>query len=116
MQTSSAEGYASAEEGDYMVALETAITPELALEGLARELVRSVQDARKQADLQIADRIALHIDGSELVMSALAQYKDTLTSETLTEQWLSEATAGCFQADGAADGESWSIALKVIQP
>ena len=115
IQTASAEGYASAEEGDYLVALETTITPELAEEGIARELVRSVQDARKQADLQISDRIALHIDGSEAVISALDAFKETIATETLTQQWLSEADDECFAANGSADGQDWSIALKRIE-
>jgi isoleucyl-tRNA synthetase len=115
IQTASAEGYASAEEGDYLVALETTITPELAEEGIARELVRSVQDARKQADLQISDRIALHIGGSEAVISALDAFKETIATETLTQQWLSEADDECFAANGSADGQDWSIALKRIE-
>jgi isoleucyl-tRNA synthetase len=115
IQTASAEGYASAEEGDYLVALETTITPELAEEGIARELVRSVQDARKQADLQISDRIALHIDGSEAVISALGAYKETIATETLTQQWLSEADDECFATNGSADGQEWSIALKRVE-
>ncbi|MEE9446590.1 MAG: isoleucine--tRNA ligase [Arenicellales bacterium] len=114
IQTASAEGYASAEEGEFLVALETNITPELALEGLARELVRSVQDARKQADLQISDRIALHIEGSDLVTKALETYRDTLASETLAEQWLSAGDVSCFKAEGAVDGEHWQISLKRI--
>jgi len=115
IQTASAEGYTSAEEGDYLVALETTITPELAEEGIARELVRSVQDARKQADLQISDRIALHIEGSEAVMVALAAYRNTIATETLAEQWLGEADDACFTAEGSADGQEWSIALKRIE-
>ena len=112
IQTASAEGYTSAEEGDYLVALETTITPELAEEGIARELVRSVQDARKQADLHISDRIALNIKGSEAVMAALEAYRATIATETLTEQWLDDADDECFTTKGSADGQAWSISLK----
>ena len=115
IQTASAEGYTSAEEGDYLVALETTITPELAEEGIARELVRSVQDARKQADLQISDRIALYIDGSEAVMAARDAYQDTIATETLAVQWLDQADDDCFSAQGSADGQQWSIALKKVE-
>ena len=115
IQTASAEGYTSAEDGDYLVALETTITPELAEEGIARELVRSVQDARKQADLQISDRIALRIEGSEAVIAALEVYRDTIATETLAEKWLSEADNDCFTAEGSADGQTWSIALKRVE-
>jgi len=115
IQTASAEGYTSAEEGDYLVALETTITPELAEEGIARELVRSIQDARKQADLQISDRIALVIDGSEAVLAALEAYRGTIATETLAEQWLDAAENDCFKAQGSADGQEWIIALKRIE-
>ena len=114
IQTASAEGYTSAEEDDYLVALETTITPELAEEGIARELVRSVQDARKQADLQISDRIALLIEGSAAVMAALEVYRDTIATETLTEQWLDAVDGACFTAEGSADGLAWSIGLKRV--
>ena len=51
------EGFAVAEEGPYVAALVTELTPELVQEGLAREFVRRVQDLRKSADLDVADRI-----------------------------------------------------------
>lgn len=54
------EGFAVASEGPYLAALVTDLTPELIQEGLAREFVRRVQELRKQADLDIADRIRLY--------------------------------------------------------
>jgi isoleucyl-tRNA synthetase len=50
-------GLEVASEGAYLAALKTDLTPELVREGLAREFVRRVQDLRKQADFDIADRI-----------------------------------------------------------
>ena len=50
-----------ASEGAYLAALVTDLTPELEQEGLAREFVRRVQDLRKQADLDIADRITVFL-------------------------------------------------------
>ena len=64
VETTSAEGYACAEEGGWLVGLDTALTEALEREGLARELVRTVQEARKQAGLEVSDRITLRIDGS----------------------------------------------------
>ncbi len=114
IQTASAEGYASAEEGDYLVALETQITPELAIEGIARELVRSVQDARKNADLEISDRIALHVNGSTTVAEAIASFKDFIMAETLAIEWVETQPTDdtWFTADGSADGQSWRVALR----
>src|SRR5262249_54085380 len=63
VEASSPAGYAVAEERGVLVALDTAVTPELKREGLARELVRHIQDARKNAGFQIADRIAVSLAG-----------------------------------------------------
>ncbi|MCH9039556.1 MAG: class I tRNA ligase family protein [Chloroflexi bacterium] len=63
VETSSAEGYACAEDGGFLVELDTHLTDELVNEGLAREVVRSIQDARKQAGLEVSDRIVLGITG-----------------------------------------------------
>ena len=52
------------------VVLDTAVTPELAAEGLARDLVRAVQQARRDAGLDVSDRIALTIGGSDAVQAA----------------------------------------------
>jgi isoleucyl-tRNA synthetase len=63
--TSSPEGYAVAEHNGVLVALNTTVTPELRLEGAARDLVRNIQDARKNAGLAISDRIALYLSDGE---------------------------------------------------
>ncbi len=55
------EGYAVATEGAYLAALVTELTPDLEKEGLAREFVRRVQDLRKTAEFDIADRIRLKL-------------------------------------------------------
>src|SRR5207247_2143376 len=51
------EGWGVASEGGLTVALDLEVTRELRLEGLARELIRFVQDARKAAGLEVSDRI-----------------------------------------------------------
>ena len=68
----SLEGWGVASDGGYTVALELEVTPELRLEGLARELVRIAQDARKAAGLDVSDRIVLGID----VDGELAEARD----------------------------------------
>ncbi len=64
----------------FVVALDTNVTPTLALEGQARDLVREIQDMRKEADLHIADRIKLSIRGADELLKAHEAY---VTSETL---------------------------------
>lgn len=78
------EGFAVAEEGAYVAALVTELTPELIAEGLAREFVRRVQDLRKTADLDVADRIELFVEASAGLKSAIETHKDYVTAETLT--------------------------------
>ena len=78
------EGFAVAEEGAYVAALVTDLTPELVQEGLAREFVRRVQDLRKSAELDVADRIELFLEASAGLMSAVEAHKEYITAETLT--------------------------------
>jgi isoleucyl-tRNA synthetase len=111
VETVSAEGYASAEEGGYLVALDTRLDDDLLREGLARELVRTVQDARKQANLNIADRIRLHIKGSKGVQEALAGHRDFIMAETLTAEWAEDGPPGEYTVERNLDKETWVIGL-----
>jgi isoleucyl-tRNA synthetase len=72
-----------ASEGGVTVALELEITPELRREGLARELVRMIQDARKEAGLQVTDRIVLGVETSGEPAEALAAHGEEIAAETL---------------------------------
>ena len=86
VESSAPAGYAVAEGDGMIVALNTEVTPELRLEGAARDLVRSVQDARKSAGLAISDRIALYLASEkegELLERTLAAWGDYLRGETL---------------------------------
>ncbi|ABL80712.1 MULTISPECIES: isoleucine--tRNA ligase [unclassified Nocardioides] len=69
------------------VVLDTTVTPELAAEGLARDLVRAVQQARKDAGLDVSDRIALTIGGSDEVQDAARTHEQLITAETLATSY-----------------------------
>ncbi len=69
--TSSAQGFAACSGQGYLVALNTSLDSALLTEGVARELVRTVQDTRKLAGLEISDRITLCITGTPRVCAAL---------------------------------------------
>ncbi|MCB0894134.1 MAG: isoleucine--tRNA ligase, partial [Nocardioidaceae bacterium] len=69
------------------VVLDTLVTPELAAEGLARNLVRAVQQARRDAGLDVSDRIALTIGGSPAVVAAATTHRDLITGETLATSY-----------------------------
>jgi isoleucyl-tRNA synthetase len=83
IESSSPEGFAVAEEGGYVVALNTELTPELVSEGLARDLVRNVQDARKDAGLEISDHIRLYLIMPVELADRLRPYQEYLQTETL---------------------------------
>jgi isoleucyl-tRNA synthetase len=68
------------------VILDTTVTPELAQEGLARDIIRSVQHARRLSNLSVSDRIRLTIESSDDVVSAAKAYESVLASETLAVQ------------------------------
>jgi isoleucyl-tRNA synthetase len=110
VESASAEGFACAEEGGYLVGLDTTLNAELRREGLARELVRAVQDARKQAGLEVADRIALFVEGDSAVMAALQEHRAYLMSETLATAWRLPAE-GAFVVRQEQDEASWVIHL-----
>jgi isoleucyl-tRNA synthetase len=78
-------GYAVAEEAGYAVAVTTEITQELADEGLARELVRRVQEMRKSAGFDIADHIAVYWQGDPDFERVLGAHGDYIRQETLAE-------------------------------
>ena len=65
------------------VVLDTDVTPELAAEGLARDVIRAVQQARKDAGLEVSDRISLTVGGSPEVRAATQTHESLIAGETL---------------------------------
>ncbi|MBK9781387.1 MAG: isoleucine--tRNA ligase [Anaerolineales bacterium] len=106
------EGFAVAEDGAYVAALVTTLTPELVAEGMAREFVRRVQDLRKTADLDVADRIELFVEASAGLKTAVETHADYIKSETLTVK-LSFATppANASVVEDAFEGETVKVGL-----
>ena len=73
-------------DGPFVAAVDPTITPELAQEGLSRELVNRVQRLRKDAGYDYTTRIALWIDGPETVRDAAAHHLNFIANETLARQ------------------------------
>jgi len=106
------EGFAVAEEGAYVAALVTDLTPELVQEGLAREFVRRVQDLRKGAELDVADRIDLFVEASAGLRSAIEAHQDYIIAETLTSNLAFERPPeGASIVEDAFDGEKVRVGL-----
>jgi isoleucyl-tRNA synthetase len=106
------EGFAVAEEGAYVAALVTDLTSELIQEGLAREFVRRVQDLRKSAELEVADRIELFVEASPGLQSAIETHRDYVTTETLTSSLVfGSPPDNASSVEDSFDGENVRIAL-----
>ncbi len=109
------EGYSVAAEGAYLAALVTELTPELIAEGLAREFVRRVQDARKAAELDIADRIRLSYTASPILQNAVEDFREYIMAETLTVDLINADTPeGAFTVEDAFDGEKVKIGIQKV--
>jgi isoleucyl-tRNA synthetase len=79
------EGYEVEAEAGHAVALQLEIDDELRREGLAREIVRSVQNARKEAGLEITDRIALGLGGDGELLEVAREHESYIAGETLAQ-------------------------------
>ncbi|MGB1583413.1 MAG: DUF5915 domain-containing protein, partial [Solirubrobacterales bacterium] len=77
------DGYQLEREGTHAVALDLTVTDELKREGLAREVVHAVQNARKDSGLAVEDRIALKLGGDETLIAAAREHEDYVAGETL---------------------------------
>jgi isoleucyl-tRNA synthetase len=77
------EGMATQGDRELLVALDTRLTPELIAEGWAREVARSLQTARKEADLDYADRIRVRYRGDAEIEAAVEAHRDWIMGETL---------------------------------
>jgi isoleucyl-tRNA synthetase len=100
-----------------LVVLDTAVTEELAAEGVARDLVRVVQQARKDAGLEVSDRIALVLRLPEAVEAAVRAFEAFVKEETLTESvsYGEVPEGGVGVADGVVgDGRKVRVAVSRV--
>ncbi|HEU0163774.1 MAG TPA: DUF5915 domain-containing protein, partial [Thermomicrobiales bacterium] len=94
------EGYAAAQGPEATVVLDTTLTPELVQEGIARDFVRAVQDARKQLELNIEDTIALTYAAPVEISAAVTAFGDYIAREVLATEILA--------ADDVTGGEGYT--------
>jgi isoleucyl-tRNA synthetase len=116
------EGYSVEREGAHAVALDLEIDEELRREGRAREIVHTVQNARKSAGLQVEDRIELALDGAPELIDAAATHREYLMAETLATH-LDLATRAAqesarmdYSEQGDVDALPLSISLSRAHP
>jgi len=93
-----------------VVVLDTVVTPELAAEGLARDVVRAVQQARRDADLNVSDRISLTVSASPEVTTAVQTHEAFVAAETLSTSVAYATLAQGFTGE-VGDGETVTVAV-----
>ncbi|MBI4975778.1 isoleucine--tRNA ligase [Candidatus Peregrinibacteria bacterium] len=80
------EGYDAESSGGIVVALDTQITDDLKKEGYARDVVRCIQEMRKEANYQVDDRITVLVEAKGGVSDAITQFADYIRTETLATE------------------------------
>jgi isoleucyl-tRNA synthetase len=98
--------------GGFLI-LDGKVTVELAAEGLARDVVRAVQQARKDAGLDVSDRIRLTLEASDDVLAAVAEHAELVKSETLTLEL--ETISNTQPANPVAVGEGQHVQVSVAK-
>ena len=83
IRISSKEGFNVGMENNNFIILDTTLTDELVLEGIAREMVSKVQQLRKNKDFNVADRITLYYNGDEDIDKCIETFAEYIKNETL---------------------------------
>ena len=102
------EGYQVEASAGHAVALALEVDEDLRREGLAREIVHAVQSARKNAGLQVEDRIELRLGGDEELLAAAREHEAYIARETLA---VSAAYDGAGDATATIEGRPLAIAV-----
>jgi isoleucyl-tRNA synthetase len=110
------EGWAGLADRGTQLLLDARITPALAQEGMAREVIRHVQSSRKDAGLRMEDRIILYLGtDSPNLAQAIEMHRAYIAAETLVAQWATEPLGeGAFHAEVKVDGQMLAIELRKI--
>ena len=101
-------------DGTLTVALDSEITEELKLEGYVRDLVRGIQNLRKESGLAVTDRINLVLSGCEELNKAYSAFADYISNETLADKidWQEKSDSSFTEIE--ADDKTWSAKLEKV--
>lgn len=107
------EGAETLPTNDGVVILDLVLTDDLIQEGYARDVIRMVQQARKEAGFDITDRVELRVEGGEKINDSIYKFKDLITDQTLAK-FTSEEPRGSFCAESELDGQMIKIYIARI--
>ncbi|MBR1957534.1 MAG: class I tRNA ligase family protein, partial [Tidjanibacter sp.] len=109
-------GWLVASEGKLTVALDVTVTEELRKEGVARELVNRIQNARKDSGLEVTDRITVEIEHKEELVGAIESYGEFIGQQTLARSVvLSAEPQGAMVVESEIDDQPLKIALTKVE-
>ncbi|HUS69541.1 MAG TPA: isoleucine--tRNA ligase [Anaerolineae bacterium] len=115
VETNPREGYEVSREGDYLVAVDVTLTDDLIQEGLARELVRRVQNLRKEADFRIEDKIATYYEGDPELTAVVQDYAEYISQETLSVEMIQgKGPEGSQTGEFSIEGKSIAFHLMTV--
>jgi isoleucyl-tRNA synthetase len=120
VETREREGFAVAQEGGLVVALDTELDDDLLREGLARDMVRVINDMRKSAGFDVSDRITTYVtvEGPEdedrrRAEGALESFRDYIAAETLSSSLVvGEPADGAYRQDEKVGNATLHLAVK----
>ncbi len=99
---------------DALVILDTTITPELEAEGIARDVVRMIQQARKDANLNVSDKINLYLGADAKVIAAIQVHQAYIMEQTLTKESLKTAPEKpVYMVENELDNNKITISFSV---
>src|SRR5262249_23720565 len=116
VQMKAAEGWAGVADRGTQVAVDTRVTEDLAREGMAREVVRHVQNLRKDAALEMDDRIELYLHTeSDKLRQAIESHRAYVMNETLATRWATKPLGGdAHRVTVKVDGQALTIELRKV--
>jgi isoleucyl-tRNA synthetase len=97
---------------DALVILDLTITPELEAEGIARDVVRMVQQARKDSGFHVSDRISLIMNAPDSIAKAVNAHKDYIAQQTLSVSvGQGDAAASSYKVEAELEGQKFTLGL-----
>ena len=114
IDTAQIEGYVSEQDNDITVVLDTNLTPELIEEGFVRELISKVQTMRKEAGVEVMDRIRLYAADNEKILTVLKDHMDEIKDEVLADEIVLGSIAG-YEKEWSINGESVRMGVEKTQ-